>query len=125
MIVWNKEELIYAGANNPCVVISNKEIVELKPDKQPVGLYEKQVPFTEQKIDLKTVDSIYLFTDGIVDQFGGAENKKVKIKLFKEWLNEIATFDSAKQKTVLESKFNNWKNNTEQTDDVLVIGIKA
>lgn len=125
LIVWNKQELIYAGANNPCVVISNNEIMELKPDKQPVGLYEKQEPFTEQKVDLKTVDSIYLFTDGVVDQFGGPENKKVKIKLFKEWLGEIATFDSEKQKTELESRFNNWKKNTDQTDDVLVIGIKA
>ncbi len=125
LIAWNKQELIYAGANNPCVVISNNEIIELKPNKQPVGLYEKNEPFTEQKIDLKLVDSIYLFTDGIVDQFGGSDGKKVKIKLFKEWLSAIATFDSAKQKSELEYKLNDWKKNTEQTDDILVIGIKA
>lgn len=125
LIAWNKDELIYAGANNPCVVISNNEIIELKPDKQPVGLYEKQQAFTEQKMDLKKVDSIYLFTDGIVDQFGGLENKKVKNKLFKDWLGDIATFDSLKQKTELEKKFNSWKGNNEQTDDILVIGIKA
>lgn len=125
LITWNKQELIYAGANNPCVVISNNAIVELKPDKQPIGLYEKQVPFTEQKIDLRTVDSIYMFTDGIVDQFGGPDSKKVKIKLFKEWLSEIATYDSAKQKTELEKKLTDWKKNIEQTDDILVIGIKA
>jgi serine phosphatase RsbU (regulator of sigma subunit) len=125
LIAWNKEELIYAGANNPCVVISKGEIIELKPDKQPIGLYEKQVPFSEQKIALKSVDSIYMFTDGIVDQFGGPDAKKVKIKLFKEWLSEIATYDSLKQKTELETKFNNWKKNAEQTDDILVIGIKA
>ena len=125
VIAWNKNELIYAGANNPCVVISNNQITELKPDKQPVGLYERQEPFSEQKMDLKTVDSIYLFTDGIVDQFGGSDNKKVKMKLFKEWLGEIATFESVKQKSELESKFSNWKKNYEQTDDILVIGIKA
>jgi hypothetical protein len=66
-----------------------------------------------------------LFTDGIVDQFGGADNKKVKVKLFKEWLGEIATYNSAKQKIELESKFNGWKKDIEQTDDILVIGIKA
>jgi serine phosphatase RsbU (regulator of sigma subunit) len=125
LIAWNKEELIYAGANNPCIVISNNEIIELKPNKQPVGLYEKQEPFTEQKIDLKTVDSIYLFTDGIVDQFGGSDNKKVKVKLFKEWLSEISTYNSARQKSELENKFSNWKKDIEQTDDILVIGIKA
>jgi serine phosphatase RsbU (regulator of sigma subunit)/Tfp pilus assembly protein PilF len=125
LIAWNKDELIYAGANNPCIVISNNEIMELKPDKQPVGLYEKQQPFTEQKIELKKVDSIYLFTDGIVDQFGGPENKKVKVKLFRDWLSEIGTLDSVKQKTELEKKFNEWKGKAEQTDDILVIGIKA
>ena len=71
------------------------------------------------------VDSIYLFTDGIVDQFGGTDNKKVKVKLFKEWLSEIATYNSAKQKSELETKFNSWKRDLEQTDDILVIGIKA
>lgn len=125
LIAWSKDELIYAGANNPCVIITNNEIVELKPNKQPVGLYEKQEPFTEQKVELKTVDSIYLFTDGVVDQFGGPENKKVKMKLFKEWLGGIALLDSVKQKSELEIKFMNWKKDTEQTDDVLVIGIKA
>ncbi len=125
LIAWNKNELIYSGANNPCVVISNNEIIELKPDKQPIGLYEKQQPFTEQKIDLKKVDSIYMFTDGIVDQFGGPESKKVKIKLFKEWLSEIAIYDSMKQKTELEKKLTDWKKDLEQTDDILVIGIKA
>lgn len=125
LIAWNANELIYAGANNPCVIISNSEIIELKPDKQPVGLYEKQQPFTEQKVELKTVESIYLFTDGIVDQFGGPDSKKVKIRLFKEWLKEIASYDSGRQKTELERKLNNWKQNVSQTDDILVIGIKA
>jgi serine phosphatase RsbU (regulator of sigma subunit) len=125
LIAWNKQELIYAGANNPCVVFSNKEIIELKPDKQPVGLYEKQESFNEQKLDIKTVESIYLFTDGIVDQFGGENGKKIKIKLFKEWLKDIAGSDSRTQKTKLEKKFTDWKMNHTQTDDILVIGIKA
>jgi serine phosphatase RsbU (regulator of sigma subunit)/Tfp pilus assembly protein PilF len=125
LIAWNKQELIYAGANNTAVIVNKDEIIELKPNKQPVGLYEKQEPFTEQKLAMDNIASIYLFTDGIVDQFGGDQGKKVKMKLFKEWLNEIAVLDSVKQKEDLEKKFNNWKKNVEQTDDILVVGIKA
>ena len=125
LIAWNKLELIYAGANNTAVIVNKNEIVELKADKQPVGLYEKQVPFTEQRLAMPDIAGIYLFTDGIVDQFGGEQGKKVKMKLFKEWLNEISGMDSAGQKEDLETKFNKWKGNSEQTDDILVIGIKA
>lgn len=125
VIAWNAKELIYAGANNSAIIVSGKEIIELKPDKQPVGLYEKQTDFTEQKMNLDKIESIYLFTDGITDQFGGESNKKIKLKGFKEWLVEIAELDSASQKQKLEQKFDQWKQNTEQTDDVLVIGIKA
>jgi serine phosphatase RsbU (regulator of sigma subunit) len=125
LIAWNKLELIYAGANNDAVIVNRNEIIELKANKQPVGLYEKQVPFTEQRLAMENIASIYLFTDGIVDQFGGDQGKKVKMKLFKEWLNEIASMDSVKQKEILETKFNKWKGNIEQTDDILVIGIKA
>jgi serine phosphatase RsbU (regulator of sigma subunit) len=125
LIAWNKLELIYAGANNNAVLVNKNETIELKADKQPVGLYEKQVPFTEQRFAMENIASIYLFTDGIIDQFGGEQGKKVKMRLFKEWLNDIASLDSVKQKEELERRFNKWKGDTEQTDDILVVGIKA
>ena len=125
VIAWNVNELIYAGANNSAIAVVDKQIIELKPNKQPIGLHEKQTAFTEQRLELKKIQSIYLYTDGITDQFGGDQNKKIKLKVFKEWLIEIAGFNSAKQKQELNDKFNKWKQSNEQTDDVLVIGIKA
>jgi serine phosphatase RsbU (regulator of sigma subunit)/Tfp pilus assembly protein PilF len=125
LIAWNKLELIYAGANNDAVIVNKNEIIELKANKQPVGLYEKQEPFTEQRLTMENIAGIYLFTDGIVDQFGGGQGKKVKMKLFKDWLKDISPLDSMKQKVELEKRFADWKGNNEQTDDILVIGIKA
>ncbi len=125
VIAWNQQHLFFSGANNPCIAICKGEIVDLKPDKQPVGLYERQSDFTEQKLQMDELDSIYLFTDGIVDQFGGTDGKKLKLKLFRQWLNEISMLNSLEQKTELETRLNNWMKNHEQIDDILVIGIKA
>jgi serine phosphatase RsbU (regulator of sigma subunit) len=122
LIAWNENELAFSGANNPCLIVRGNEILEIKPDKQPVGLYEKQSGFLQQNIKLEKNDSIYLFTDGVVDQFGGEKGKKVKLKTFKTWLLEMDVTSGGKQK--LESNFNNWKQEAEQVDDVLVIGIK-
>lgn len=125
VIAWNNNELYFAGANNPCVAICNNELIDLKPDKQPVGLYEKNEKFTEQKLIMQGLQSIYLFTDGIVDQFGGTEGKKLKLKLFRQWLVEISGMNSIEQKHNLENKLINWMGKHEQIDDILVIGIKA
>lgn len=125
VIAWNKMYLYFAGANNPSLAVYNNEIIDMKPDKQPVGLYEKHNNFTEQRIEMNGLESIYLFTDGIIDQFGGKDGKKLKMKLFKQWLNEISNFESTEQKKVLDRKLKEWMGTTEQVDDILVIGIKA
>jgi serine phosphatase RsbU (regulator of sigma subunit) len=122
LIAWNENELMFSGANNPCVIVRGDEIIEIKPDKQPVGLYEKKNDFSQQKIVLEKNDSLYLFTDGIIDQFGGPKGKKVKLKTFKSWLQEVDISNGGK--ATLETQFNNWIHDTEQVDDILVIGIK-
>lgn len=125
LIAWNSSQLMFAGANNSCLVVRGNEITELKADKQPVGLYEKQSAFNEQGIALQPGDGIYLFTDGIVDQFGGTDGKKVKMKTFKSWLLDISSLeDVSARKVKLEAYLNDWKKTNEQVDDVLVIGIK-
>ncbi len=124
VIAWNDNSLIYAGANNPCLMMRENNFIELKPNKQPVGLYEKQEPFTEQKIDLQKNDSVFLFSDGITDQFGGEKGKKIKLKGLKEWLIDLADKPASEQKNFLETKLNSWKGNISQTDDILLIGFK-
>ncbi len=69
-------------------------------------------------------DIIYLFTDGFKDQFGGSEFSKIKAKQFREWLLEIHQMPMKVQKEILEQKYENWKGNNEQTDDVCVVGLK-
>jgi serine phosphatase RsbU (regulator of sigma subunit)/Tfp pilus assembly protein PilF len=114
-----------AAANNPLIIIRDNKIIEISPDKMPIGVYEElDVPFTNKESILKKDDVLYLFTDGYADQFGGKSNKKLLIKNFKNILLEIHKYDMDHQKVLLESKFKEWKGDTYQIDDILIIGMK-
>ena len=90
----------------------------------PVGKGEKTNSFTLNTIQLQKGDSLYLYTDGFADQFGGLKGKKFKYKQLNDLLLQNHDALLADQKTTLESTFNTWKGNLEQVDDVLLIGIK-
>jgi serine phosphatase RsbU (regulator of sigma subunit) len=124
-------KLEYAGANNPLWIIRKGELIETKADKQPIGHYYDPKPYTTHSFDLEPGDSIYVFTDGYVDQFGGESlpnakpgGKKFKSKAFKELLLSIQDKSMEEQKEILDDAFENWKGSLEQIDDVCVIGVK-
>jgi len=118
-------QLEYAGANNPLWIIRNDEIIEIKPNKQPIGKFEMAHPFTSHKVDLQKGDSIYVFTDGYVDQFGGVKGKKFKSKALRGLLLSIQNISMTEQKEVLQKTFNDWKGEIEQIDDVCIFGVKV
>lgn len=126
--VYNTEtkELVWAGANNPLWIIreNTEEVVVLNPDKQPIGIYDNQSDFTSHKMHINSGDSIYMFTDGYADQFGGPRGKKLKTKQFKEIIFEIKNQSMIEQKEKLDSYFEEWKVGIEQLDDVCVIGVR-
>jgi serine phosphatase RsbU (regulator of sigma subunit) len=72
----SKKQLEWAGANNPLWIARSGEMIEIIADKQPVGKFDYRKPFTNHKIELQQGDTIYLFTDGYADQFGGPHGKK-------------------------------------------------
>jgi len=137
------KSLIFSGANNPLWIIratklltqeqlehrstftlNDFSLIEFKADKQPVGLYEGMKPFTQIEIELFSKDTLYLFTDGFPDQFGGIKGKKYKYKPFKKLLLENFQQPMLEQKEILLSEFNSWKGENEQIDDVCIIGIQ-
>ena len=121
----NKKVLDYAGAFNQVYVVREGELIELKADRMPIGYHQlKDPPFSNQDLSLKANDRIYMFTDGIVDQFGWRNNKKFMIKKFKELLLEIQNVPMRAQKLIFENTFNNWKGDIEQFDDILVMGFQ-
>lgn len=119
-------ELLWSGANNPLWLVpaGSAEIVEWKPDKQPIGTYADEKPFNTHSMVLEPKTTIYLFTDGYADQFGGQSGKKFKYKQFKDSILTIHDRPMGEQKKHLETTFENWKGELEQVDDVCVIGIR-
>ena len=119
------KELEFAGAYNSLYLIREGELDEIKADRMPVGVHLKEKSsFTSHQTLLQTGDSIYLFSDGFADQFGGNEQQKFKIKNFKKLLLTIHKQTLTQQKQQLEEIFDNWQGKNHQTDDVLVFGMK-
>ena len=120
-----KSSLQYSGANNPLYIINNGVMETLKADKQPVGQFDYAKPFTAEERTHVPGEVIYLFTDGFADQFGGEKGKKFKYKPFKELLLKIKEWEMDEQMHEIDSRFENWRGEFEQVDDVCIIGIKV
>ncbi|MFL5752063.1 MAG: tetratricopeptide repeat protein [Bacteroidia bacterium] len=123
-------ELEWAGANNPLWIIRQKTgesgiLEEFKPDKQPIGFTINAKAFSNHTIPLHSGDSVYLFSDGYADQFGGAKGKKFKYKQLAETVNSSVSLNMNEQKQLLAQRFEDWKGKLEQVDDVLVIGVRV
>ncbi|MFM7022720.1 MAG: tetratricopeptide repeat protein [Flavobacteriales bacterium] len=129
LCLWDKNtnKLVYSGANNPLWVMRKGELIEIRPDKQPVGFLLDDVsePFTMHELQLHKGDIIYTFTDGFTDQFGGQEGKKFKFKRFRDLLKSIEKQPMYHQRDAIQEAFELWKGEHDQVDDVCIIGVKV
>lgn len=105
--------------------VRNGEVLETKADPQPIGKYFAREPFTNHEIQLESGDSIYIFSDGFVDQFGGEKGKKYRAKQFKAFLLSVQTSSMEEQLALINTEFERWKGAEEQIDDVCVIGVRV
>ncbi|MEN8120864.1 MAG: tetratricopeptide repeat protein [Bacteroidota bacterium] len=118
--------LQFSGANNPLYIIHEGEFIEIKPDKMPIGYYPNEKPsFTNHEIQLNSGDTFYLFSDGFMDQFGGRKGFKYKPGKFQQVLFENYKNPLVIQKELLEHELKNWMKGYEQTDDILVMGVRV
>ena len=128
-IDYAKNKLYYSGANNAIYIIRKHhlecELITLKATKQAIGsINDSIINYALETFDIIKGDTIYLFSDGYADQFGEKENKKLNYKRFKAILTEAFEMPIHQQKNHLQSSFEKWLGNAEQTDDVCVMGIK-
>ncbi len=125
IIDYEQKQVQFSGAHNPLYIIRNKELLQFKGDKMPVGMHRNaEKPFTNHTIELQDNDLLYIFSDGFPDQFGGEHGEKFLTKRFKELLVEMHQKPLNEQKDILEDTLENWKGERDQLDDILVIGIK-
>jgi serine phosphatase RsbU (regulator of sigma subunit) len=119
-------KLSYSGANRPLIINRNNQLIDLKPNKHSIGGIQTDTVkvFTQEQIDIKPNDALYLFSDGYADQFGGPKGKKFKYKQLTEFILSIGSKSFDVQKSILLQTLEEWKGNLEQVDDICVIGVK-
>ena len=130
IIDWGNARIEFSGANIPLILMrttptSSHELIEINADRMPIGIYERVVrSFTRHTIPIMPGDSIYLFSDGYCDQFGGPNLKKFKKKNLIKLLAEIHTLSMTEQKKRLIRNLDQWRGDLPQVDDILMLGIK-
>ena len=138
MIDYSNENILFSGAarsiyfvtkneplSNPKTVRNdNTFLSEIKGDIYSIGASNRDVTFKDNSISFSKGDMIYLFSDGYADQFGGKNDKKFLSAHFKEMILEYSKLDTDDQKDCILKSFHNWKGGNDQTDDVLVMGIR-
>jgi serine phosphatase RsbU (regulator of sigma subunit) len=143
IIDLGKNELQFAGANIPLLLIRMKErigeiesalklsmenenfgLFRLKADKQPIGVYWEERDFSDHVIKLQELDSLYIFSDGYTDQYGGKNRKKLKSRRLKKLLLSVQEAPMETQKRLIVDAFEKWQGGNEQIDDVCAIGVR-
>ncbi|GAB4332009.1 MAG: hypothetical protein OHK0038_07330 [Flammeovirgaceae bacterium] len=127
-----KNQLEYSGAMNPLFIFQElpnggESFKEVKADKQPIGgFWDKEPAYSLHVFDLLNATTIYLFSDGYQDQFGGEKGKKFMVKRFRDLIQSIHLKPMSRQKTILEETITNWmaQSNEKQLDDITIVGLK-
>lgn len=122
-----KRTLDFAGAHRSLYHVSNNILTEIKGDKYPVGStqYRNRKDFINHPISVKSGDAIYFMTDGFPDQFVGPDGKQKftsegVVRLIRDNMH-LSIFQ---MRNLFCNTFESWKRNMNQTDDILVIGLK-
>jgi serine phosphatase RsbU (regulator of sigma subunit) len=119
-----KKEIEFCGAMNPLYIVKENIVSVIKADMKGIGGDSTETEFTDQVIPIEENMTIYMFTDGYMDQFGGPQNKKFNIQNFKKLLLEIQHLDMPGQEKAIEKRLQDWQGNQKQIDDILVMGIR-
>jgi len=143
IIDHENKELQFGGANIPLFLIRKKnlegileedlklflendeyELFRLKADKQPIGVHWEEEDFSTRTIKLLDGDSLYMFTDGIADQYGGKNRKKFKSRRLKKLLLSVQAESMKDQGMLIKAAFESWRDGAEQIDDVCMVGVR-
>lgn len=118
-------KLEFAGSVNPCLIVRDNEEILLKGDRISIGSLESsEKKFTNHEMQLEKGDSLFIYSDGYADQFGGADGKKMKTPVMRKKLVAVAESNPSQQKIELEKHLTEWQGDYKQVDDICLIGVK-
>ncbi|MNU80398.1 Phosphoserine phosphatase RsbU [compost metagenome] len=120
----NERTVAYAAAYNNPIIVRNGELLKFPADKMPVGKSDSTEGFQTYSLETEAGDTLFAYTDGYADQFGGEKGKKLKLANLNAYLVEISAKRISDQSNLLKNHFTAWKGNLDQVDDVCVFGVK-
>lgn len=124
----NKKVVEFSGAKNPLVYVANDEVFRIRGDKESIGggMGYMENDFTTHSIQIEHPTWFYMFSDGFIDQFGGADGRKFMIKNFIDFLASISILPPDQQREMLKNTLKDWLGTKyTQVDDILVVGFKV
>ena len=126
----NQKQIEFSGAQRPLIYIKENELVTIKGDAFSVGGRHRfqQEKFTKITIDIQSGMEFYLFSDGLQDQVGYAfdviETRKFGKKRMEQLFNEVHRKPMHEQKKLIDERFNDWRKDEDQVDDILIVGFR-
>lgn len=106
------------------MIVRDNTIIKSTADKMPIGEGIKKEPFKNYELDVMKGDTVYLYTDGFADQFGGPKGKKFKYKQLRELMHSASQLPLNRQSEKFNTAFERWQGSLDQVDDVTCIGIR-
>lgn len=127
IIDFDTYTLQYAGAVNYLYLVRQGELIKFEANTQSIGTSTANDPFSFKNYEIPLVkgDMIIQYTDGYADQLGGPTGmQKFKYPKFRDMVVQSAELAVDEQYKIFKDNIENWMGQTEQTDDILVVGIK-
>ena len=119
------KQLEFAGAYNSLYIVRGEEVLEMKADRMPIGIYQDRNDlFTTKTMAMENGDTLFMQSDGFEDQFGGPDGKKLKSKAFKELLMKLRGLPMEETRIQMDAFISDWMKEYVQIDDILVMGIR-
>ncbi len=120
-------DLFFSGAYQNILMKKEGQTELIRGDRYSLGgtFQHLSKTYTLHHRKLESGDFVYLFTDGILDQFGGPSNKKFTRKRFVNLITHLSTSNMYEQELTIKKRLQDWKGTNEQVDDILVMGIRV
>ncbi len=118
------QKLRYAGANNSMYLVRNGQLTEYKSVRNPIGYYPMIKQFESTDVEIQSGDWIYMFSDGMADQFGSNPERKLTTGKFRKLIESLTqnNEDGATQSKNLGEFLTTWRGNHPQMDDIMIGG---
>ncbi len=115
----------FAGAKRPLWVVRDGKLLEFKGTSRSIGgAYWRQLPFVETTLQVRPGDSIFMFSDGVSDQFGGPKDQKLKLKGLRTLVLLLAELPPKDQHEFIKTWLTSWQGESPATDDQLLISFQ-